>query len=998
MIALVLAMVWHRRGQAVTLALLSLLAVTAAVAAPAYLRAADRAVASGQAATATAPERSFALSQSEPDRRGQAGAEARRTGLEQSRSALLELPGFEYVYATQFPAVGIEPDERFRTLVVHRQNACAHLVMVTGRCLVGEADVVIGEDTARRLGIAAGDSITLTWAFFNDDPAMRVWEAAGTGKRLLVAGVYRVPDPDADYWGANGYFSYGERVGEPAFVGAATFAATDRGAIQVSIDGIAGPGALAVDRLPAVRDRLAALQTQLTTLGTPVRLETGIPGLLDRIERGRDAAHLIVPVLSTALVLLACLTIFLAVGQSAEARRPEIAVVALRGARPGPRWWLATGESLVAIAAGAVAGCLTGQLLVNAIAAARFPGVGADPSLTSLRYAPLAALAAVLTAVLAQVRQLRGAAGALLLRAPATPSGVAAAAVPAAVAGLAVAAAVQLALSGGALAGIGTFAAGLLMIAAAQLVARAVLPVVTRYAGRALRTGRLGVALAAFPLSRRAGATRLFALLVAAVAVIGYAACAVDVGRQGRVLQAEVGTGADRVLTLQPVGRRQLLTAVRSADPQGRYAMAVIRLPSAGNQPAGLAVDSTRLAAVPAWPGGGPAPAAVAAALRPPAATSVTVGGAALSLDVTATGLAGNKPVGLGVVLSAPGGAGDVAVPLGDVRNGRHTYRRTVAVCRDGCFVKALRFTEGEGISLVTGRVTVHGLGDAGPDSRLGDPGRWRASTDGTVAAAPDGLAIDVTTLNGPPDHLLLQPADTPYPLPAATAGPVPQRAVEGLDRRVVPVDPVHRLAAVPGAGAPATLVDLEYLERLSVDVGQTADAEVWLSDEAPAGVLRALQQRGLEIVADTRATQVRERLDRQGPALALWYFLLAAALAAGLAAGALVLAATVDRRRLVEDLSALRAQGLSRRVVAGATLGTYPALVVAAVLAGMPIAAAVWGLTGWALPLAGLDPPPLPLPRWPRPEVLALVAAAVVAVLSAVAGVTARRTRGGIR
>jgi predicted lysophospholipase L1 biosynthesis ABC-type transport system permease subunit len=151
-------------------------------------------------------------------------------------------------------------------------------------------------------------------------------------------------------------------------------------------------------------------------------------------------------------------------------------------------------------------------------------------------------------------------------------------------------------------------------------------------------------------------------------------------------------------------------------------------------------------------------------------------------------------------------------------------------------------------------------------------------------------------------------------------------------------------------------------------------------------------------VTNDTRATAVRQRLDRQGPALALWFFVLAGCLSAALAAGALVLAAAVDRDRLVEDLSALRTQGLSRTVVARATLWTYPALVTAAVLTGLPIALLAWWTTGWALPLAGLDPPPLPLPRWPRPAVLALVGAAVLAVLTAVSRLAVRRTRRGIR
>ncbi|MET8148768.1 hypothetical protein ACIBSW_17750 [Actinoplanes sp. NPDC049668] len=62
MISLVLAMVWTRRGQALTLALLALLAVSAAVASPAYLAAADRAVAAEQIATATPAERGIVIS------------------------------------------------------------------------------------------------------------------------------------------------------------------------------------------------------------------------------------------------------------------------------------------------------------------------------------------------------------------------------------------------------------------------------------------------------------------------------------------------------------------------------------------------------------------------------------------------------------------------------------------------------------------------------------------------------------------------------------------------------------------------------------------------------------------------------------------------------------------------------------------------------------------------------------------------------------------------
>jgi hypothetical protein len=77
---------------------------------------------------------------------------------------------------------------------------------------------------------------------------------------------------------------------------------------------------------------------------------------------------------------------------------------------------------------------------------------------------------------------------------------------------------------------------------------------------------------------------------------------------------------------------------------------------------------------------------------------------------------------------------------------------------------------------------------------------------------------------------------------------------------------------------------------------------------------------------------------------------------------------------------------------VAGwATLWTYPALVAIAAVTGALTAVAAWALTGWALPLAGLDPPPLPLPGWPRPASVLGATAVVFILLAAVAVGTGR-------
>jgi putative ABC transport system permease protein len=142
----------------------------------------------------------------------------------------------------------------------------------------------------------------------------------------------------------------------------------------------------------------------------------------------------------------------------------------------------------------------------------------------------------------------------------------------------------------------------------------------------------------------------------------------------------------------------------------------------------------------------------------------------------------------------------------------------------------------------------------------------------------------------------------------------------------------------------------------------------------------------------------LRGQLDHQGPALALLFYVLVAVLAVALAAGALTLAAGVDRTRRVEDLTALRNQGLGRGAVRQATLWTFPALVALATVTGTVIALLGWLVTGWALPLAGLDPPNFPLPGWPRVWTLAAAAVTVLVVLAAVAWAAGRRTLRDIR
>jgi putative ABC transport system permease protein len=214
---------------------------------------------------------------------------------------------------------------------------------------------------------------------------------------------------------------------------------------------------------------------------------------------------------------------------------------------------------------------------------------------------------------------------------------------------------------------------------------------------------------------------------------------------------------------------------------------------------------------------------------------------------------------------------------------------------------------------------------------------------------------------------------------------------VTGFGGDRLPVAPIEQIPAVPSLNTHATLIDLEYADRLGVDAAPALYPQVWLNARAPADILDRLAAQGLTVTTDTRAAQIHRQLDEQGPALALWFYALAGALSVLLGAGALVLAAAVDRARRIEDLTALRTQGMGRRAVNRATTGTYPALVATAAVVGALTGLLGWAVTGWALPLAGLTPPDLPLPSWPGFVAVPAAIAAALVLLAVVATLTGR-------
>ncbi|MFV2124060.1 hypothetical protein ACFHWS_05865 [Micromonospora sp. LOL_013] len=1023
MISLLLSMLAARRGQALVVFLLSAFATAAAVTGPAYLAAADRAVVAAELDAADRGDRTVTLSV--PD--VLPGEEA---GLLAVTGAVLDLRGFRTVYTVQMPMLGLEPVATDISYLVFREDVCANLRMVAGRCLMSPNEVVIGADTARRLDLAPGTPVTVTWADYA--PVQRSYRPGGAPAEITVVGVYEPVDPDALYWGRTPYFVPGalDAYREPVFTGRYVVDAIDRGSDYRGVDALAEADALEPDRLAGLSEQLARLAEQVRADGAGyVYLSDDVGPLLERISSAQALTRQVVPVAAVPLVILCLFVVFVAVAAGTAARRTELGLIALRGILRRTRWTLAAGEPAAAIALGAPAGYLLGSVAVGLLAGLRLEEGRFAPvtSGTAVLAGCATVVGALLAVLAAQRRELASPVAELLRRVPARSrlwTSLLAETVMVALTAVAVA---QLRLFDSQLIGVSLLVPALIGVTVALLAARVVAPLTGRLGAVALRRGRLGPALGLLHLARQPASQRLFTLLTVTVVLTGYAASAFDVARQSRAALAEVRGGADRVLTLLPVDAGTLLTAVRTVDPVGEYAMAVGFAATDADAPVLLA-DTSALAATARWrPEFGPAgPADVAEALRGPAATApITVNGTEISVDLVVDAAPAQPdpsadpgrpdPQGTGpaddvrftVHLRSP--SGGAAAEATFARLGRHTYRIPVE-CADGCQLAGLSVRLEPGTAGAVDpdtevdprvrEVTLTGLSVDGEQllgpAELTDEQRWRDPSGDPSEAGPDGLRL--LAGGAAPDPWAL-PADTPYPLPAVTAraddrasGLNPTTALLPTGAQLTAdADPVP---ALPALGDRGFLVDMEYAVRAVPEKTGLETAQVWLGPRAPADLAEQLDAAGLTVTGEFTPEQVRAGLDRQAPALAIWFHLLAAALAVILAGSGMVLLAMVERRRRAEDLTALRTQGLPSRSAAGSLRWSGLPAVLLAAATGLGGALLAWWLSGSYLPVTVEEAVPLAPVRWPRPVAVLLPVIGVMLLFGAVALALGRALR----
>ncbi|MGE5831146.1 MAG: ABC transporter permease [Micromonosporaceae bacterium] len=1009
MIALALVMIRRRLGHALTVFLLATIAIAAAVAAPVYVRVAQRSLASVEIAAATPAERTIVgvtLAQVQADpgdpRSENALAEARRHPFDKTATTAARTPGFTMVFAANFIAGAsttrdalqdIAPEQRLE----FRDGFCGYVVITVGRCVAGPGEVIVGERQAAGLGVTPGRPLwVVSMIFVPPTPdSVGAYRPAGLPASLSVVGIYR-PQDEADlFWGNVTGATSGAGPPQPLLVDRRTLGTVDHHRETESVVVYPSPGTLDPDHLDRVRAELNATSARMVAAG--VSPQTSMDELLDRIAEGRRQVATTPAVAAVPLILLCCFVVFLAAASTTQARRVELGMLKLRGTGQLDRWWLACAEVVLPVLAGGIVGYLVGHVAVwvfGRLTLSSRPDVAVTTQ--ALPHALVALAAALVAGLLALRGDLARPALDLLRRVPARTQRWGGTVLRTTSVVLATAAVFQLRSAEGRFTGLALIAPAMVILAVALVSATAFDRVAQWWGRRALRRGRLGVALGALHLGRRRAGSRVLALLVVAVGMVGFAATASEIGTVARTRQVEAYLGADRVLQVRPTSARQLLEAVRTVDPAGQFAMAVMSMRTRTDNLPVLAVDTTRLATASRWPGGGNAlnVGTAMSQARPALADPVIVRGTGVELtaNLTAQGLIdGDERFGLlsvTVSLARLDGGPPAFAVFTFVKRGTETFRAPVG-CEAGCRVINITVQPYYGQPMT---VTLMALRQTGPAAELVDASgftQWqdRQAAEITLAPTERGLAVTADGSRGASDGKV-GPADVPDDgLPGLVAGSSLSSLV-----LIAPNTPtglvVRRVRAVselPRVGTTGVLIDLEYVARLS-EPGPVQAGEVWLGRTAPDDVTDRLRGAGLAILGDRRLdTELLVSRDRPN-AVGLRFLLAVGVLCLLLGAGGLAVTARIERRARADELRALRAQGLPRRMVARAGRISYLALVITAGVFGAGAAAAAWLATGERMPLVDVLVPGLATPRWPsRLTLWALAAAVAVLIVAAV-------------
>jgi len=903
--------------------------------------------------------------------------------------------------------------------VVWREGACAHLELVAGRCPRGPDEVMASSRTAGPTSGAVRVGATIVVDGLPHDQVQQDGYPVAEPASLRVVGLYVPRDVDDPFWFGHNYFGAhpgsgqlgdGPDTVDDLFVDRAGMDAASAGTRGLAWeDYFLDPAQVTRSRLPALRAAVAHAQ-QVFPLNNDPTLTTQLPLVLQRAERARSGLDSGTRLVTLQLLLLAWLVLFEVVAASSESRATEVAVAKLRGLRPRDVAVFGLSEPVSLVLLAAPLGLVLGWVATRALAAAvLLPGVPVSLNTGSWVAAGLALVGGLVAAGLATRKILTRSILEQWRRAEEhTVRSRKLLVVDAAVAAAAVATVIALHRHDGLDAQRSTWvlAGPALVVLGAALLGLRALPAVAGLAGRATRTTRhIGAFLASRQIARRATENRFAALLAVAAGMAVFAVAANDVVRHNELQRARLEVGAERVVSVQTAAGVDLTTAVRRADPDGRWAMAAAAWTPVGGS-VGVTiqtVDVSRLQRVGYYD---PHVARLLHQLDAHTARRVRITGQAVRVSLTANGRFG--AAALDVTLSdRPGHTLTVSGPV--VRPGSSVL--TVPVpCSAGCNLVGFALDRAAGnFTTMTGRWSVtrleqqHAGGWSETAAQLSTAQAWRAAphqTSGRDTVTNDASGTTDVFVAEPGGWPSIELADIPRPVPVlltpnATTTTDTPAYVNDLTSSPVPLRRVATVAHLPRLLDTGGLADITAARAGLPAFDQLSRQQVWLGRDAPADAQQRLRAVGLVIGAPDSVSVHVQSLRQQGPALALQLFLFASFACSALALAATALALAAAGRRRSFELAALLAVGVRRSALLRACVVEQLGLLGAGLLLGV-----VPGLLAAAVTLPVVpefvDVPPMTLSYAPSLRVLGIFVVAltfVVVVVAAVGAVTLLRS-----
>lgn len=1016
---LVLRALWWRRGLAAAVLLVAVVTTTAAALGPLYARAAGESILQDH------------LRQAGSD----AGIHVRATVDIGRPSALTRLsrrvpapgaiPGYERQIQdllTPKPYSALVAGSAVNVVgaLVWRQGQCAHLVIVAGRCPSAPNEAVASQRTVdtRVYGFRLGVSVGL------GAPSNDVDQPMPDPAPVRIVGIYRAKDTADPFWFGQPLFD--ARIGagdlpdsiDTLFVARSEFLSFRAGTIvQADYDYPLTPAAI---RLRSAARERSLISGVLARYGHDPSLSasSALPAVVTSAGRERHLAEVSTLLVTGQLALLAWLVMFQIVSDAIDARGNEIAMAKLRGLSPLATLRFGLAEPVVLLALAVPIGLLIALGLTHLFAASVFVrGVPVVLAPMALGTAMLAFAGGLVAAGLAGYRTLTRSVLEQWRRTDRAPAGRRrwTFVVDAAVAGAAVAGFIALreqhaqsaaghALTTGGTAGTGravTLLAPGLLVAAVGILGVRLLPLLCRGLGRRTRAApALALFLATRQVARRPVGLRLAALLAVAVGLATFSVAAQSVALSNRTARARTEVGAARVASVQFDAGVDPVAATAKADPDGRWAMAAATwLPNGGDSVVGtvLGVDASRLDTVGYAAAGGPPLAALARTIQAAAVPPIVVTAPRLRVHVRAAGLSGDTRPYLEVNLRTARRP-FYAVDSTSIEDGAHTYEMPLS-CASGCTLVGLTWNRPidaedpqQGTITLTGIDVAHGRSWAPLDIGLDVRGSWRAAvaagqaTDQVLIAAA-GVTDRFSNRNGGYGGIVY--ASSPEPVPAvatrkAIAVPPPTgTGAAGVTPAMTDSTGtsatfrVQRYAPVlPAVLDDGVIMDVRYLLSELPGFSTEAQWQVWLGDRAPPDALKRLDAAGIHVenVRSERRRQIQ--LGRQGPALALLLLVVCALAGTALAVGGTAISISASSRRRTYEVAALRAVGVTRRSLFGASATEQALLLGAAAVLGIP--------AGWVA--ARLTMPVIPEFADRTPIALRYVPAVIPTVLFAAA------------